>query len=100
MCLLLFDALKEITRVNSTLFGIEDHLLQLCLPTVKSNLIINIKVFLNLVLYLRYVHIMKSLMKKDCNYLLDLFEYDTSDFKGPPHYITDDALSELFGTFF
>jgi hypothetical protein len=38
-------------------------------------------------------------MKVDCNYLLDMFEYDTKDFKGPPHYIADEALDELFGIF-
>lgn len=40
---------------------------------------------------------MKSLINSSVRYLLDVFEYDTSLFPGPPHSCSKDEIQNLFG---
>ncbi|XP_041104438.1 probable thiopurine S-methyltransferase isoform X2 [Polyodon spathula] len=45
----------------------------------------------------RYATLIVSLMTKDCRYLLDTLLYNPSLYKGPPFYVPDDAVANLFG---
>lgn len=45
----------------------------------------------------RYATLIVSLMTKDCRYLLDTLLYNPSLYKGPPFYVPDDAVADLFG---
>jgi len=44
----------------------------------------------------RYVSIMKSVMGPSCRYLLATVDYDTSEYIGPPHALTEEDLRQLF----
>lgn len=43
-----------------------------------------------------YVSIMKSVMAPSCRYLLATVDYDTSEYTGPPHAFSEEALQNLF----
>lgn len=40
---------------------------------------------------------MKNLINSSVRYLLDVFEYDTSLFPGPPHSCPQEEIQNLFG---
>uniref|UniRef100_A0AAR2IPC4 thiopurine S-methyltransferase n=1 Tax=Pygocentrus nattereri TaxID=42514 RepID=A0AAR2IPC4_PYGNA len=45
----------------------------------------------------KYATLMKSLMDKDCRYLLDTLEYNPEFYKGPPFLVTEEAVQALYG---
>ncbi|XP_006011443.1 probable thiopurine S-methyltransferase isoform X1 [Latimeria chalumnae] len=45
----------------------------------------------------RYTDLIVTLMEEDCHYLLDTFLYDPSVHKGPPFYVPDHEIENLFG---
>jgi thiopurine S-methyltransferase len=45
----------------------------------------------------RYAELMLSLLALDCNYLLDTFDYDPTEWPGPPHYISEELVFKLYG---
>ena len=40
---------------------------------------------------------MLSLLANEFTYLLDTFDYDPNEYEGPPHYVSGDEISQLFG---
>lgn len=45
----------------------------------------------------KYSKILMDLMDKDCHYLLDTFQYDSSEYAGPPHPTKTEEVHKLFG---
>lgn len=46
----------------------------------------------------RYAELMKSLMTNDCRYLLETLDYDEAKFEGPPYFVSEQKIRELFGS--
>ncbi|KAG7458254.1 hypothetical protein MATL_G00236260 [Megalops atlanticus] len=46
----------------------------------------------------RYASLIISLMDKDCQYLLDTLLYNPELYKGPPFFVPDEDVKNLFGT--
>ncbi|XP_036411388.1 probable thiopurine S-methyltransferase isoform X2 [Megalops cyprinoides] len=47
----------------------------------------------------RYASLIISLMDKDCRYLLDTFLYNPELYKGPPFFVPDEDVKNLFDAF-
>lgn len=45
----------------------------------------------------KYAALITSLMDKDCRYLLDIFEYNPELYKGPPFFVPEDEVKQLYG---
>ncbi|XP_066531842.1 probable thiopurine S-methyltransferase [Hoplias malabaricus] len=45
----------------------------------------------------KYATLIKSLMKKDCRYLLDTLEYNPELHQGPPFFVPEEAVKSLYG---
>ncbi|XP_078318829.1 putative thiopurine S-methyltransferase isoform X2 [Crassostrea virginica] len=45
----------------------------------------------------RYAALMKRLISKDCQYLLETVEYDGSKYGGPPNLVPEQEIKQLFG---
>ncbi|KAK7495854.1 hypothetical protein BaRGS_00012844 [Batillaria attramentaria] len=45
----------------------------------------------------KYTGIIKSLMSPGCRYLLSTLIYDETKYNGPPHYVSDEQVRELYG---
>ncbi|XP_062582862.1 probable thiopurine S-methyltransferase isoform X1 [Saccostrea cucullata] len=45
----------------------------------------------------RYAEVLVSLLSPDCRYLLETLEYDETKYPGPPFYVSDQQIYDLFG---
>ncbi|XP_056018021.1 probable thiopurine S-methyltransferase isoform X2 [Ostrea edulis] len=45
----------------------------------------------------RYAELLTSLLSPDCRYLLDTLEYDETKYPGPPFYLSEQEIHNLFG---
>ncbi|KAI4891663.1 hypothetical protein NFI96_024425 [Prochilodus magdalenae] len=45
----------------------------------------------------KYATLIKSLMDKDCRYLLDTLEYNPELYKGPPFFVPEEVVRTLYG---
>ncbi|XP_072530999.1 probable thiopurine S-methyltransferase [Salminus brasiliensis] len=45
----------------------------------------------------KYATLITSLMDKDCRYLLDTLEYNPDLYKGPPFFVSEEDVKQLYG---
>lgn len=45
-----------------------------------------------------YAKVLMSLLAPHCIYLLDTFDYDPNEYPGPPHFVSEDLVKQLYGT--
>ncbi|XP_062869128.1 probable thiopurine S-methyltransferase [Trichomycterus rosablanca] len=48
----------------------------------------------------KYANLIMSLIDKDCRYLLDTMEYDPERHKGPPFFVPEEVVKNLYGEAF